>query len=343
MSSFADQLTIIRRFLRDPNGDVWTDYDVLTYWNDALLEIARKVGYIEKVHTYKYPPEWSNSYIYDFEYEYTNGDRYQALSQWQARSQVITYPWEPGYFLTNSDVADDGSRFTHPWEAFYSSPADYVPSPFHFKFHRAKYIAYDEETLTYASRKSLSSQDSHYRTAQGGAICYWRPDETSNQIVLYPRPSGVTFDDGGLPGSPIETYSDTGGIQTWDEAYLDERDTGIITEAIETEKRIFMVFEAIPNLVPDDPGSWYEDIDFPAFMLKHVRYATLERCFGADTDGFIPSLRDFWNTRKEIGISIIKKYKSLRMTDRIFVLGGGMASRVSKHPRLPSSYPRQSR
>lgn len=341
MSSFAEQLTKIRRFLRDPDGEIWSDQDVLVYFNDVLLELARKVGYIEKVHTYKYPPEWSFSYVHAWEWAYVEGDKYQALIPWQARNSTVCYPWEAGYFLSNSDVADDGYRFIHPWEAFYASPADYVPAPFHAKFRKSRFIAYDEEVLTHADRKDLANNDSHYRTATGDPVTYWTPDEYTNQIVLYPRPAGVTFDDGGLPHSPVESYSDTGGLQIWDEAYLDERDSGVVIEAIETVNRIFMVFEAIPNMVPDDPGSWYEDVDWPEFMLKHVRYGTLERCFGADTDGHIPSLRDYWNARKEIGIQAIKKYKRLRLSDRTYQLGGGKSYARSKHPRLPSTYPAQ--
>ena len=327
--------------MRDPDGNIWSDQDIRVYFNDTLLELARRVGYLEKVHTYKYPPEWSFSYLQSWEWSASEGDKYQALTIWQSRNYVSCYPWEAGYFLTNSDVADDGYRFIHPWEAFYADPADYVPAPFHYKFHKAKYLAYDEEELLPADRKDIASNDSHYRTASGDPVNYWQPDEYTNQIILYPRPNGVTFDDGGLPHGPTETFSDTGGIQTWDEEYLDERDTGFIIEAIETEDRIFMIFEAIPVEIPNDAGTWFEDVDWPEFMLKHVRYGTLERCYGADTDGYIPSLRDYWRTRKEIGISAIKKYKQLRLSDRVYRLGGGKPHVVSRHPRLPSTYPAQ--
>lgn len=341
MSTFSEELTIIRRFLRDPDGAIWSDQDICTYWNDALLEMARKCGYEERAHSYKYPPEWTFSYMRDWEHTFAEGDRYQCLIPWQARNAVVCYPWEAGYYLTNSSVADDGYRFIHPWEAFYGSPADYVPVPFHVKFHKAKFIAYDEQGLMNADRKALAETDSHYRTASGTPVNYWRPDDFSNQLVIYPRPASVTWDDGGITRDPTEALTDTGGIQSWDEAYLDEAGTGIITNTIDTENRLFMVFEAVPAEVPTDPGSWYQNMDWPGFLTKYVRYGTLERCFGADTDGFIPSLRDYWRLRKEVGIKAVKKFKALRQSDRTYRLGGGRAQVKSRHPRLPSAYPSQ--
>ena len=341
MATFSSELTIIRRFLRDPSGDIWSDTDILTYWNDALLELARKVGYQEKVHSYKYPPEWTYSYMRDWEWTFAEGDKYQCLIPWQARKATVCYPWEATYFLTNSDVADDGARFIHPWEAFYLAPADSVPSPFHAKFHKAKFIAYDERGLTPTTRKELAEGDSHYKTAAGTPVYYWRPDEQSNQIVIYPRASSVTWDDGGLLREPTEALADISGLNTWAEAHVDEGDTGIITDTIDTEDRLFMVFEAVPETIPADSGRWSEEMDWPAFLSKYVRYGTLERCFGADTDGFIPTLRDYWNLRKEVGIKAIKRFKSLRTSDRTYQLGGGRRLRQSRHPRLPSSYPVQ--
>src|SRR4030042_4089235 len=119
---FGDELAIIRRFLRDPDGDIWSDTDIHTFWNDCQQEIFSKVGYIERAHSYKYPPEYTRSYMYDWEKQYTDGTQYQCLMIWQANNEVICYPWEPGYWLTNSDTADAGARFIHPFESVYLSP-----------------------------------------------------------------------------------------------------------------------------------------------------------------------------------------------------------------------------
>lgn len=337
---FGNELAIIKRFLRDPDGDIWSEMDIHTFWNDSQQELFSKAGYIERAHSYKYPPEYTWAYMYEWEKQHTDGEAYQCLTTWQARNMVICYPWEAGYWLTNSDTPDDGTRFTHPWESVYASPADIVPCPLHTQFHKMKFIAYDEEPLEPIDRKQLSLEDRFYRTSEGTPVNYWRPDKEGNRFVIYPRPTSVTWDDTELIRSPLESFDDAGTILTWDEGHLDEADKGIITDTIAVDGQIFMVFEALPEEVPEDPGAWYkDDLDMPDYLSKYVRYATLERAFGADTDGFIPSLRDYWRMRKEIGLRAIKKFKSLRKTDRDYCFGGPITKTRSRHPRLPSTYP----
>ena len=339
MTTFAEEKTKIRRFLRDPDSNIWSDMDILTYWNDSQMEISNKIGFIEKANSYKFPPEWSTSYQNDWEYQYATGDRYRCLIEWQAGEATVCYPWEPGYFLDSSDTFDNGYRFTQPWEGVQSgSPADIIPIPLHERFNNMKFLAYDEQELSPVDRRLLSNRNGFYRTTTGTAQNYWRPDTESETIVLYPRPSNVTFDDGSID----DTADDAGGVNTWTEAALDESDRGIITETLDTEDKLFSVFEYIPADVPEDPGDWStEQIDFPAFMVKYIRHATLERCFGADTDGFIPSLRDYWQQRKEVGIKAVRRYKNMRRQDRAYRLGGSGGTYRTKHPRLPASYPAQ--
>jgi hypothetical protein len=340
MATFNSELTKIRRYLRDINGDIWSDEDIRVNWNDAMHEISMRANVKEKVNNYKYPPEWTYSYMRDWEWTHGEGERYQCLDIWQARDITICYPWESNYWLTNNDTPDDGTRFTHPWEAHYTSPADVVEVPLHKKFQTMKYLAYDEDELKPLSRKEITERDQFYKTITGTAVYYWRPDEYRNTIVLHPRPSGVTWDDTSLLNSPLDTFDDSGGIQTWVEDEFRENDTGIILDTIETDGQILAIFDAIPDDVSEEVGDWHtEDIDFPDYLLKYVRYATLERCFGADTDGFIPSLRDYWAMRKETGINLIKRFKSLRSSDRDYRLGPMTGRRVHRHPRLPAGYP----
>jgi hypothetical protein len=339
---FADELTIIRRYLRDPDANIWSDESIRTFWNDTQHEIASKIGFLERVDSYRWPPAWTWSYQRDWEYPYVDGDRYQCLLLWQARNMECCYPWEPAYWLTSSGTTDDGTRFTYPWEAVYCSPADVVPLPLHQKFNRMKFAAFDEEEITAIDRKQLAQEDSHYRTAPGSPYHYWRPDQYFNSVVLYPRPSSTTWDDDSLAQNPLDTYDDAGGTINWQDTAVDTIDSGLVLDTIGTENNLFAVFEALPADVPDDRGDWLNvEIDWPAFLVKYIRFGTLERCFGVDTDGFIPSLRDFWRLRKEAGILAMKRYRNLRKTDRDYQMGGGGGSGRSRHPRLPSEYPRQ--
>ncbi|MAH47221.1 hypothetical protein CMI37_15460 [Candidatus Pacearchaeota archaeon] len=339
MPTFNEEKTKIRRYLRDPDENIWSNLDVLTYWNDAQQEIFGKTGYIERAHNYKYPPEWTYSYMRDWEREFTEGDKYQCLQIWQARNETICYPWEPLYFLTNSTTADDGARFVHPWESEFMTPADYVPCPLHEDFHNMKFAAYDEQPLFPIDRKKLAETDRWYKTTSGLPEAYWRPDVVSNQFVMYKRPSNATSDDDNVLGSPLDSFDDDGGIVTWSEADLDETDAGLIYDKISTDNQVFMIFEQMPTDIGEDQRDWDDQLNIPAFFAKYVRYAALERCYGADTDGFIPSLRDYWQLRKEIGLKAIKKFKALRKTDRDYQFAGTSRRNIRPSLKLPPEYP----
>ena len=338
MTAFIDELTIMRRFLRDPDGNIWSDDDLITYWNDAQREMSIKAGFNERAQTFYYPPQWTWAILFPWEYGYSDGDRFETLLTWPAEDATVCYPWEPAYFLDTAGTADDGYRFTHPWEGFLcSGPADYIPFPLHADLQNIRYLAYDEEGLEPQDRKNIAGNDSNYRTSSGAPAFYWRPDQAGNQAVLYPRPTSITWDDGGLLHEPTNTYDDAGGINTWSEDMLDYQDGGIILEAIGTENTVFMIYDAV--LV--DVMTKYDNIDLGPYLTKYVRYGCLERALGADTDGFVPSLRDYWKQRKELGFNAINRLKGSRCNDRDYRLGGNGSGGRSRHPRLPGEYPRQ--
>ncbi len=411
MGSFNQCLTRIRRFLRDPDAAIWDDDQVRIYFNDGQLEIAQKIDFIERIGSYRYPPLYTWSYQRDWEVQHVEGDLYQALNIWPTRDLVVCYPWEPGYYLATMSTVDEGSRFTHPWEAVYCTPADVVKIPLHTKFNKMKFAAFDEEKIEPQNEREISSNDQYYKTVSGQPVAYYRTDEYENDLILYPRPSSVVWDETNIQSdTPTDAfpdnqfgviytygyqwewevailtgdlnacceawaandmvvtyvwephYTDTttdtdtdyhylqpwetnytqenrGGLVSYQEDSFDESDTGVIVDTLDTENNLFMVFEAIPEDVPEEIDTWDEDISWwPPYMIPIVEYATLERCFGADTDGFIPSLRDYWELRKKVGIETIKQFKHNRLTDRDYRMGGTIRRSVG-HPRLPSGYP----
>jgi hypothetical protein len=440
MATFNESLDRIRRFLRDPDGLIWPDEDIRIYWNDSQLEIADKIGFIEKINAYSYPPLWTWAYQWDWEIQHIDGDKLQALNNWPVRNMVISYPWEPGYYLDSMSTMDDGTRFIHPWESVYCSPADAVKIPLHEKFHKGKFVAYDELEIDITSEKEIAENDPYYKTKIGSPVSCYRPSEFDNTMILYPRPSSIVWDDSNLlsddttdslvasspvdvfPNDPISIaltisdwglgyhygdvltvvqtdpsstitkgsgctlfvygidasghilvlnvltnglgYSDAnnlapsgghgsgckidiivtvkGGIVSYQEDAFDESDTGIIFDTVDAEDHFLMIFEAMPDEVAEEVDTWDDELTFwPPYMISLVEHSTLARCFGADTDGFIPSLRDYWELRKKIGIEAIKLFKLNKLTDRDFRMGGVSRPMRSAHPRLPSSYPRQ--
>jgi hypothetical protein len=344
MSTFNGIKTRLRRFLRDPDANIWSDEDVRIFFNDAQIEVAQKIGYIERVHAYRYPPLYTFSYQWDWEIQHIEGDKYKCLSEWVTRDVINCYPWEAGYYLDSMDTPDDGARFTHPWECEYLAPGEVIRIPLHAKFHKNRFAAFDERKINPLGERQIAMGDPYYRTKTGEPINYYRPDQYHNEIVLYPRPSSVVWDDASwlLPdASDSFGTAASDGIVSYQEDAIDETGYGVVYDTVDTENNLFMVFDSLPDDVVDDEYTWDDAIAWwPPYMLMAVEQATLERCFGADTDGFIPSLRDYWQGRKEVSIEAIKRFKRMRMADRDFQIGGVQKSGRSAHPRLPSGYPR---
>lgn len=113
---FEESIQRMRRFLRDPAGVIWTDTDLMLYFNDSSTEISQKSQLCEKLSVLKYPPVYDWAYMYDWEYSETAGDQYKALNVDQLSGNVICYPWEPAYWMIGSPTMDDGIRFVMPFE-----------------------------------------------------------------------------------------------------------------------------------------------------------------------------------------------------------------------------------
>ncbi len=118
---------------------------------------------------------------------------------------------------------------------------------------------------------------------------------------------------------------------------LFSQETGLAVEVLDDIENFLLVYDVIPNDIIDD-----QDIsDFPNFMQKYIEYGVIARAYGANTDGKIQSLSDYWFLRYEAGIAVIKKYMGKRMTDRDYRLMIDHTSvRSRRHSRLPDTYPR---
>ncbi len=336
MALLQTNLDKLRRFLRDPAGDIWSDADLLTYWNDAQIEVAQKTVILTRVEAHHYPPEYNYAYTHDWERHYIEGDAYCPFEESMTRPGMsFTHIWEAAYYLDSVTTMQSGYRITHPWEAAYVSPDGFIPIKLHGQVDRIIFAAYDREEIRPASRKEIAESNPYYRTQTGPPTEYWRIDDYSNQIVLYPQPSMVlnNYDYTEILDDPA-TYPDP--LTTSDEEWLDDSDTGIITDITTLDDSLFVIYQALPT----DIEAWTEESALPPWFLKGVECAALERAYGADTDGFIPTLRDYWKMRKELQIKLISKFKVLRLTDRDFVMGTFPRKWQGRGGQLPSNYPR---
>ncbi len=132
------------------------------------------------------------------------------------------------------------------------------------------------------------------------------------------------------------TTSETGVI-TQRTGNVLSSEIGIATDVLDAEDNILLIYD----ITPTEVEGFADELDFPDFMTKYVRYGVLARAFMANTDGYIPSLANYWNQRYQLGIRAIKKFRSNKTRDRnrVLVSEDVGARRTIKHPRLPDGYP----
>lgn len=196
--NFAAEKVRIRRFLRDPDANIWDDKLLLRIHNESQREIQQKTRVLEDVKVVRVPPYFDWSYLQDFEEPYIyegHGPTFQAMHYYQQSEYVISQQWE-GLILQDIDETwtGQGSAFTHPWEGFVTAPADIIPLRFPRGFYEALLVAWDDEPVDYRDKKEISSEDPTWKTRQGDPQAYYRPDVTEPFFVLYPQPSSPTWD-----------------------------------------------------------------------------------------------------------------------------------------------------
>ena len=312
-------VTKIRRFLRDPDGNIWDDAFLLGLWNDEQREYSRKHWVSEEATVLLFPAQFQMSYMFDHEWTfsgYADGNVRQCLLE--TYEYRCCQPWEiKGLGGVDGEETSIGDRTTHPWESYMiSTPADMVPMTFPTDHHKTLFMAYDMEPLSFKPFKDLSMGDRAFRTYAGSPEYYTVKDEISEAFYIYPRPSTVEFDT-----TDVESEYNVGG------------GTGAIYTDI--SDNILIVYK--PTAV--DLDSISDDPVQPVWVRKYLEYGVLEKAYKANTDGRISSLADYWGWRKSLGDKILTDYKFKRIQDRNFQLGSSMVPRRQRGPRLPSTYP----
>jgi len=345
---WRDNKKRIRRFLRDPDGNIWSDGLLKRLFNDSHVDFNEMVGMLEKLDTLRVPPMYQMSYMYPWEYKYANhdGKNYVCFKFHQQGAWVCTNKWETQQLgLGTGSGTDEGTAFTQPWEGFMvSNTNSRIPFWFPYDFNTMKFIAYDKEPISFVPKKIIQSDDASWKSQSGKVQSYYREDAYSNEFYLYPRPSTVVWDgidgdalDGQVlftddqdPTAEIGTIFDMLGI-------VDNQNEGIVTDVVEHENNILMIY----NGYPVEIESQDDESSYPKFLQKYIEQATLELAYSTNTDGRIGSLKDYWKWRKELGLNLVKKFKAKRTADRDYrlVSKDGGNNRNRKGPRLPDTYP----
>lgn len=342
--SWADELEKIRGFLRDPNGLIWQEPFLRHLYNDCQQDFQKKTHVLEDVIGQRVPQLYHFAYQQDWEY----ADLPDSLTQfYQCLSlhdyYVACHRWEPQQItgIENADVADYGAHFTQPWEAYHLEAGEVVKQRFPSNCNAVKFMAYDEKPIGATTRKNVQSLDGSYINTQGTPIAYYPHDETDNSYVLYPRPSvafqndvageGVAFYEAG------DTEDDDTGVIAIRDGSTPTGSLGASVDIIDTINQMFVVYDVSPNdvtTISDEPA-------FPEFLRKYIRYGVISRAYGANTDGRIQSLAEYWGARWRFGINCVRQFVRNRRQDRDYRLTtkGLAPSRRYRHPRLPDTYP----
>lgn len=341
--SWGDELVIIRRLLRDPDAKIWTDNFLMNLYNEVQRELQHKTSALEDVAAQRVPGLYHFSYMYDWEYTYlpTNFSQfYQCLDKHD--EGVFCHRWETQQVAgIDSDVSDYGCHFTQPFEAFMGlTPGEQIRMRFPAHMRNLKYIAYDEEPISYTTRKLVQSRDASYLTTEGEPSSYYENDDLDGAYVLYPRPSTGFVDE--LEGEGVAFYAtdDTEDVTTGTIATRtggsDVDPPGVTVDIVGTQDNVFLIFDVRPTdiVTTSDEGV------YPEFLKKYLRYGVVSQAYGGNNDGRIPSLAAYWANRFEMGIEHIKKFVRNKYRDRDYRLSSGSKGRTrSRHPRLPDHYP----
>jgi hypothetical protein len=318
MATFNQSLTRIRRFLRDPDGNIWTDDQIRYFWNDAQQKVALDTHLLVNAETLAFPPAPSYSYTHRWEEQYTDSATdMRVLEYGQDINKVYTYPWEFAWSGTNPPKDEGSYRWTHPFEGTMYTTAKPVPNILNKGFVSGIWCAYDQEEILPLSRDQVASGDRWYRHRKGEAKYYYRDSDYANTIVIYPQPP--------------PDYSATSVGDLTDSTY------------VTTTDRVVIVYKYAHADIPSGSGNWDDTLDWPDWAIPYIEYATLERAYGADTDGYIPTLHEYWKLRYDVGLQILKRLQSLWLKDKKLVMGGIKRRPKPSGPSLGSHYPRMHR
>lgn len=338
-----EQIDIIRRFLRDPDGNLWDDDLLIDLWNQVQSDFFAQTQCLENVRALPIPPRFQISYMHDFEYGYAGADNAYRCLYPQRSEYVCTAPWETQeYVLISGDAPAAGAWPIHPWEAWQSYQTDMLPPmPLPVTLDVTLGLYYDEEPIEPSTLKLIQSDDPSWRGREGEPHCYARTNELDNQIVLYPRPSTAGVNDDYDSQTAINMDGDVVGTE---QGVIIRRtgtvlgsDLGAAYDIVDAEDNLLLLYRERPQ----EMTATTDEIDIPAYLHKYIRSGVISAAYLANTDGKIPSLMDYWGQRYKLGVDATKRFLRMRKQDRDYRLmaQGASASKRRRHPRLPDSYP----
>lgn len=351
--TLSEQITRVRRFLRDPDGAIFSD-TMLTRWlNQGSKSFEVAAGRLEAATVVRLPALFAQCYQHTWEYGYSDTSHGIVLQvmQYDDRNMLAyCFAWEPESVSgTNASSNALGARMTQQWEAVYSGTAC-EPQVFWLpdNFHNALFFAYDEEVLEATDMREIQGTDSTWKTRTGLPFAFYRIDTERNLFALYPSPSSFTWSDptwdaaaddanGAWLYTDTNTGSNSGVVVSATGKAIASSTIGTGIDLGDQDGQAFVVYRAVAR----DMADGTDESEFPQFLRKYIEQDALEQAYTANTDGKIESLRKYWAMRKEYGLTLVKAFNYRRNADRNYqLMPQGQPARSGKPlPRLPAEYP----
>ena len=338
----SGEIVRLRRFLRDPDANIWSNDLLLGIWNEIQNDLQSRTRILEDVAVLPIPPRFQHSYMHECEREFAGDNAYRCLFHQEGHFAFTTPSEVQQAFGVAGNTTAAGTTYTHPLEAWFETPAYPPRIPLPSNFHSAKGVYHDEIPIPYVERRQIEKTDPSWRSRSGVPNAYTRESDEDNQILLYPRPSTVVWNAEVGEGMVTSVSGDTTGAEV---GVISQRTGNLLTDesgfavsVLDAADNVVLPYVVEPTEV-DGVGS---ELDFPAFLTKYIRWGTLERAYQANTDGLNPDLARHWGRRYKLGLKAIGHYKSIRSRDRNrrFVSESAPAIRRRiRHPRLPDGYP----
>lgn len=207
---WSEQLTRIRRWVRDPAANIFSDAFLRRLYNDEQNRLFAALGMVQTVAVIRTHPAFQTAYCYDHEWSYTDhddGEVYQLGDYHDASEVVFLHIWEVELLAErNATTVAAGEQYTQPWEAWMATPAaNPPPIPMPTDFHEAGLIAYDKEMITPDTKAEIMEADETWRTNQGLPSRYWRHDKHTHWIYLWPLPTLTWQDAASATTPPLES------------------------------------------------------------------------------------------------------------------------------------------
>jgi len=342
------QLKRIRRFLRDPAGNIWSDSLILRLFNNSLLNLPDNI--LVMVQATPVPSEFQMSFMHDFEWAYSQHDQgyvYQCFYHSEQFDHVCTYRWEMAMLAghTGEDIIDTGYAYTHPWEAFIVQPNKPAPVWCGNRLEKIKFLAFDRDPIDHLGLRAVQLDDPTWDTHGGEPVAYRREDTQGDMLYLYPQPtvtgwhedsSETILTDSGT--DQFDVLSDLGILLGDSGEIVDSSDFGATFSYVEADNNLLAVFSRRPAALS---GGADDECELPEYLQKYVEYEVLERAYLTNTDGRIESLSQYWGQKKELAKKTIAIYLQKRSVDRVlrFKTQADPLKRIRRRPRLPDTYP----